>query len=177
MASELESLNPSARIMTFRPTMEQFRDFSRYIAYVEAQGAHRAGLAKVRRGEAGPEGCGDCALCGGGWAGREGRQAGPSPRLRTSPPDRAPQGVEAAEMLRRHRRAGDPRAHPAGGDRAVRALHAVQHPEEGHDGARVPSDRQQRQVRSVPSCASVPGGQRGAAAWGAVSPCVKGVRC
>lgn len=76
MASELESLNPSARIMTFRPTMEQFRDFSRYIAYVEAQGAHRAGLAKVRRGEAGPEGCGDGALCGGGWAGREGRQAG-----------------------------------------------------------------------------------------------------
>uniref|UniRef100_A0A8C2TDC2 [histone H3]-trimethyl-L-lysine(9) demethylase n=1 Tax=Coturnix japonica TaxID=93934 RepID=A0A8C2TDC2_COTJA len=47
MASELDSLNPSARIMTFRPTMEQFRDFSRYIAYVEAQGAHRAGLAKI----------------------------------------------------------------------------------------------------------------------------------
>ncbi|XP_062436898.1 lysine-specific demethylase 4A isoform X4 [Rhea pennata] len=47
MASELESLNPSARIMTFRPTMEQFRDFSRYIAYVESQGAHRAGLAKI----------------------------------------------------------------------------------------------------------------------------------
>ncbi|KFQ16148.1 Lysine-specific demethylase 4A, partial [Leptosomus discolor] len=40
--------NPSARIMTFRPTLEQFRDFSRYIAYVESQGAHRAGLAKVR---------------------------------------------------------------------------------------------------------------------------------
>lgn len=48
MASDLESLNPSARIMTFRPTMEEFRDFSRYIAYVESQGAHRAGLAKVR---------------------------------------------------------------------------------------------------------------------------------
>ncbi|KAM9280414.1 LOW QUALITY PROTEIN: lysine-specific demethylase 4A-like [Cariama cristata] len=47
MASELESLNPSARIMTFRPTMEQFRDFSRYIAYVESQGAHRAGLARI----------------------------------------------------------------------------------------------------------------------------------
>lgn len=87
MASELESLNPSARIMTFRPTMEQFRDFSRYIAYVEAQGAHRAGLAKVRRGEAGPEGCGDGALCGGGWAGREGRQAG---RAVTSTPYLSP---------------------------------------------------------------------------------------
>ncbi|XP_053805813.1 lysine-specific demethylase 4A isoform X2 [Vidua chalybeata] len=47
MASELESLNPGQRIMTFRPTMEEFRDFSRYIAYVEAQGAHRAGLAKI----------------------------------------------------------------------------------------------------------------------------------
>uniref|UniRef100_A0A8C4UDR3 [histone H3]-trimethyl-L-lysine(9) demethylase n=1 Tax=Falco tinnunculus TaxID=100819 RepID=A0A8C4UDR3_FALTI len=45
--ADLESLNPSARIMTFRPTMEQFRDFSRYIAYVESQGAHRAGLAKI----------------------------------------------------------------------------------------------------------------------------------
>ncbi|XP_068949282.1 lysine-specific demethylase 4A-like isoform X1 [Petaurus breviceps papuanus] len=47
MASESESLNPSARIMTFYPTMEEFRTFSRYIAYIESQGAHRAGLAKV----------------------------------------------------------------------------------------------------------------------------------
>ncbi|XP_038616150.1 lysine-specific demethylase 4A [Tachyglossus aculeatus] len=47
MASESESLNPSARIMTFYPTMEEFRNFSRYIAYIESQGAHRAGLAKV----------------------------------------------------------------------------------------------------------------------------------
>lgn len=48
MASESEILNPSARIMTFYPTMEEFRNFSRYIAYIESQGAHRAGLAKVR---------------------------------------------------------------------------------------------------------------------------------
>ncbi|XP_040591171.1 lysine-specific demethylase 4D-like [Mesocricetus auratus] len=34
-------------IMTFRPTMEEFSDFSKYIAYMESQGAHRAGLAKV----------------------------------------------------------------------------------------------------------------------------------
>lgn len=54
--------------------------------------------------------------------------------------------MEAAAVLRRHRRAGDPGAHPAGGDGAVGPLHAVQHPEEGHDGARVPTDRQQRQV-------------------------------
>ncbi|XP_017523342.1 lysine-specific demethylase 4A isoform X4 [Manis javanica] len=47
MASESETLNPSARIMTFYPTVEEFRNFSRYIAYIESQGAHRAGLAKV----------------------------------------------------------------------------------------------------------------------------------
>lgn len=39
--------NPSCKIMTFRPTMEEFKDFSKYIAYMESQGAHRAGLAKV----------------------------------------------------------------------------------------------------------------------------------
>ncbi|KAK3562220.1 hypothetical protein QTP86_030899 [Hemibagrus guttatus] len=35
------------KIMTFRPTMEEFRDFAKYIVYMETQGAHRAGLAKV----------------------------------------------------------------------------------------------------------------------------------
>uniref|UniRef100_A0ABM5EM95 [histone H3]-trimethyl-L-lysine(9) demethylase n=1 Tax=Pogona vitticeps TaxID=103695 RepID=A0ABM5EM95_9SAUR len=39
--------NPSCKIMTFRPTMEEFRNFGKYIAYIESQGAHRAGLAKV----------------------------------------------------------------------------------------------------------------------------------
>ncbi|XP_006792065.1 lysine-specific demethylase 4B [Neolamprologus brichardi] len=39
--------NPSCKIMTFRPTMEEFKDFAKYIAYMESQGAHRAGLAKV----------------------------------------------------------------------------------------------------------------------------------
>ncbi|XP_005993861.1 lysine-specific demethylase 4B isoform X1 [Latimeria chalumnae] len=39
--------NPSCKIMTFRPTMEEFRDFRKYVAYIESQGAHRAGLAKV----------------------------------------------------------------------------------------------------------------------------------
>uniref|UniRef100_A0A670XSY7 Lysine-specific demethylase 4A n=1 Tax=Pseudonaja textilis TaxID=8673 RepID=A0A670XSY7_PSETE len=47
MGSELENLNPSARIMTFHPTVEEFKNFSRYIAYIESQGAHRAGLAKI----------------------------------------------------------------------------------------------------------------------------------
>uniref|UniRef100_A0A8C1LHK7 Lysine-specific demethylase 4B n=1 Tax=Cyprinus carpio TaxID=7962 RepID=A0A8C1LHK7_CYPCA len=37
----------SYKIMTFRPTMEEFKDFGKYIAYIETQGAHRAGLAKV----------------------------------------------------------------------------------------------------------------------------------
>lgn len=39
--------NPSCKIMTFRPTLEEFKDFSKYVAYMESQGAHRAGLAKV----------------------------------------------------------------------------------------------------------------------------------
>ncbi|NXA71100.1 KDM4B demethylase, partial [Mohoua ochrocephala] len=39
--------NPGCKIMTFRPTLEEFRDFGKFIAYMESQGAHRAGLAKV----------------------------------------------------------------------------------------------------------------------------------
>uniref|UniRef100_A0A665VQZ0 Lysine-specific demethylase 4B n=1 Tax=Echeneis naucrates TaxID=173247 RepID=A0A665VQZ0_ECHNA len=39
--------NSSCKIMTFRPTMEEFKDFAKYIVYMESQGAHRAGLAKV----------------------------------------------------------------------------------------------------------------------------------
>ncbi|XP_055284215.1 lysine-specific demethylase 4C isoform X3 [Moschus berezovskii] len=46
--AEVESpLNPGCKIMTFRPTMEEFREFNRYLAYMESKGAHRAGLAKV----------------------------------------------------------------------------------------------------------------------------------
>lgn len=37
----------SKGIMTFYPTMEEFKNFSRYIAYIESKGAHKAGLAKV----------------------------------------------------------------------------------------------------------------------------------
>ncbi|KAF4076292.1 hypothetical protein AMELA_G00212720 [Ameiurus melas] len=46
MASDSPS-SSSKGIMTFYPTMEEFKNFSRYIAYMESQGAHRAGLAKV----------------------------------------------------------------------------------------------------------------------------------
>uniref|UniRef100_A0A452TMI7 JmjN domain-containing protein n=1 Tax=Ursus maritimus TaxID=29073 RepID=A0A452TMI7_URSMA len=39
--------NSSCTIMIFHPTKEEFSDFDKYIAYMESQGAHRAGLAKV----------------------------------------------------------------------------------------------------------------------------------
>lgn len=48
LPSEANNKNPSCKIMTFRPTMEEFKDFAKYIVYMESQGAHRAGLAKVR---------------------------------------------------------------------------------------------------------------------------------
>ncbi|XP_041647149.1 lysine-specific demethylase 4A-like isoform X2 [Cheilinus undulatus] len=35
------------RLMTFTPSKEEFKDFSRYIAYMESQGAHKAGMVKV----------------------------------------------------------------------------------------------------------------------------------
>ncbi|XP_076440210.1 lysine-specific demethylase 4A-like isoform X2 [Babylonia areolata] len=35
------------KIMVFRPTMDEFKDFNRYIRYIESQGAHKAGLAKI----------------------------------------------------------------------------------------------------------------------------------
>lgn len=34
-------------IMVFRPTWDEFKDFSKYVEYMETQGAHKAGLAKV----------------------------------------------------------------------------------------------------------------------------------
>ncbi|XP_036409571.1 lysine-specific demethylase 4A isoform X2 [Megalops cyprinoides] len=48
MALDSGSQNPGSKgIMTFYPTREEFKNFSRYIAYMESQGAHRAGLAKI----------------------------------------------------------------------------------------------------------------------------------
>lgn len=48
MASDAAPQNNTSKgIMTFYPTVEEFKDFSRYVAYMESQGAHRAGLAKV----------------------------------------------------------------------------------------------------------------------------------
>ncbi|XP_062260251.1 lysine-specific demethylase 4A isoform X2 [Platichthys flesus] len=48
MASDVVSQNHGSKgIMTFYPTPEQFKNFSRYIAYIESQGAHKAGMAKI----------------------------------------------------------------------------------------------------------------------------------
>lgn len=41
------SHNNPPKIMVFRPTTEEFADFPKYVAYMESQGAHKAGIAKV----------------------------------------------------------------------------------------------------------------------------------
>ncbi|XP_075400825.1 lysine-specific demethylase 4D-like [Tenrec ecaudatus] len=46
-SQDYRSQNSSFKVMTFQPTMEEFKDFNKYIVYMESQGAHRAGLAKV----------------------------------------------------------------------------------------------------------------------------------
>lgn len=35
------------KVMVFEPSYEEFKDFPRYIKYMESQGAHKAGIAKV----------------------------------------------------------------------------------------------------------------------------------
>ncbi|CAJ1071846.1 lysine-specific demethylase 4A isoform X2 [Xyrichtys novacula] len=48
MASDTASQNHGSKgIMTFYPTAEEFKNFTRYVAYIESQGAHKAGLAKI----------------------------------------------------------------------------------------------------------------------------------
>lgn len=37
----------ASRIMVFRPTLTEFRDFSGYITHMEEKGAHKYGIAKV----------------------------------------------------------------------------------------------------------------------------------
>lgn len=39
--------NCTPRIMTFRPSYEEFKDFSGYVEYMESRGAHKAGLVKI----------------------------------------------------------------------------------------------------------------------------------
>ncbi|XP_029285099.1 lysine-specific demethylase 4A isoform X2 [Cottoperca gobio] len=47
MTTDKPAQSVGSRIMTFTPSKEEFKDFSRYIAYMESQGAHKAGMAKV----------------------------------------------------------------------------------------------------------------------------------
>ncbi|XP_077390827.1 lysine-specific demethylase 4A isoform X2 [Festucalex cinctus] len=47
MSGDSAPQSAACRIMTFTPSAEDFRDFRRYVAYMESQGAHRAGMAKV----------------------------------------------------------------------------------------------------------------------------------
>lgn len=41
------SFSGGVAIQVFRPTWEEFKDFNKYIQYMESRGAHKAGLAKV----------------------------------------------------------------------------------------------------------------------------------
>lgn len=41
------SSTSTPKILVFRPSLEEMKDFSKYIGYMESQGAHKAGLAKV----------------------------------------------------------------------------------------------------------------------------------
>jgi len=46
---EMTSVDSSGvpKIMVFRPTMDEFKDFHRFIEHIEHLGAHKAGIAKV----------------------------------------------------------------------------------------------------------------------------------
>ncbi|XP_053704324.1 lysine-specific demethylase 4A-like [Synchiropus splendidus] len=47
MTTDSPAQSVGSKIMTFTPSKEEFKDFNRYIAYMESQGAHKAGMAKV----------------------------------------------------------------------------------------------------------------------------------
>ena len=40
--------NSDIKIKIFRPTFDEFKDFNKYIEYIESQGANNAGICKVR---------------------------------------------------------------------------------------------------------------------------------
>lgn len=41
------TMGDQPKIMVFRPTWEEFKNFTNYIEYIESQGANKAGIAKV----------------------------------------------------------------------------------------------------------------------------------
>ena len=43
----MSEANPGGQIMVFRPTMKEFKNFSKYVKYMESQGAHKGGVAKI----------------------------------------------------------------------------------------------------------------------------------
>jgi len=44
---KMSSSDGVPKIMVFHPTMDEFKDFHRYIDHIEHLGAHKAGIAKV----------------------------------------------------------------------------------------------------------------------------------
>lgn len=46
-AEETGSYGSGMQIQVFRPTWDEFKDFNKYVQYMESKGAHKAGLAKV----------------------------------------------------------------------------------------------------------------------------------
>jgi hypothetical protein len=46
--AKMTETNPRCpKIMVFRPTWDEFKNFTSYIHHMESKGAHKAGLAKV----------------------------------------------------------------------------------------------------------------------------------
>lgn len=45
--SKKKNMSQVPRIMVFRPTWEEFSNFSKYIEHMESKGAHLAGVVKV----------------------------------------------------------------------------------------------------------------------------------
>ncbi|KNE87236.1 hypothetical protein PSTG_19383, partial [Puccinia striiformis f. sp. tritici PST-78] len=40
-------MSTEQNIMVFRPTWAEFQNFNKFVRYMESQGAHKAGIAKV----------------------------------------------------------------------------------------------------------------------------------
>ncbi|KAJ3599607.1 hypothetical protein NHX12_033563 [Muraenolepis orangiensis] len=47
MTTDNSAQTEGGGVMTFKPSKEDFGDFRRYVAYMESQGAHKAGMARV----------------------------------------------------------------------------------------------------------------------------------